>query len=112
MESDTWKDVASIVESDKAQVPVDRRWEGDWHRNSQLRVDDQKLAATIGHLNLSARTRNSGVAADWDISLLPGAVQREPAQSASATGEKQFAGWNAASGKGLCQSYAEAICPD
>lgn len=105
MKADERKDVSAIVERNDAQALF------DWERNAGFGVDEKKFIASLGNGGLGAVGWRLIRAADPDIALRAGAIQRESPEGVGTAGEESLAGRNAAACIRLSQSDTNAVGP-
>ena len=106
METDIGKYISAVIEGDNAQSFLDGQ--GD----SRFEVDNELLVATAGHVDLRAIGSGLIGAADEDVALRPGAVEREAAKGIAAAGKESLAERHAAIGERLSEAQANASGPD
>jgi len=105
VKADSRKDVAAIVEGNNAKALFER------NGNTGFSVDDHQLIAAARHVDLGTVWSALTGATDIDITLWPRAVQREAAQRIAATGKERLTQGDAAVGKRLGESDADAVGP-
>ncbi len=99
-------DIPTVVKNPSAQPLFDAQGK------AQFRIEDEKLTASDGYLEVYTRGRVSGVAARRHRSLRPCPVDRKTAKSGFTSGEEAFTGRHVAVAKGLGQPQRNSVCPD
>src|SRR6266436_5858927 len=99
-------DIPTVVKNRSAQPLFDAQGK------AQFRIEDEKLTASDGYLEVYTRGRVSGVAARGYGALRPGAVDRKTEKRGFTSGKEAFTGRHEAVAESFGQPQRNSVCPD